>query len=165
MKLLGVAQFAYVDCDGITHLNIRCARINLLFRVPDSLPTTCWIWTRPVELTSLLAHSCPHDFNNWQQFSNISFRKVFFCNSKSKRSQNHLWLRPSSCLLQQATFQATPQSTESLWVLSCCGFSNICVLCTERRSRHTRGSFWPEAFGSSRWSTSPQKEFFFTLSG
>lgn len=58
----------------------------------------------------------------------LSEKKVFFCNSKSKRSQNHLWLRPSSCLLQQATFQATPQSTESLWVLSCCGFSNICVL-------------------------------------
>lgn len=90
----------------------------------------------------------------------LSEKKVFFCNSKSKRSQNHLWLRPSSCLLQQATFQATTQSAESLWVLSCCGFSNICVLCTERRSRHTRGSFWPEAFGSSRWSTSPQKEFF-----
>lgn len=58
----------------------------------------------------------------------LSEKKVFFCNSKSKRSQNHLWLRPSSCLLQQATFQATTQSTESLWVLSCCGFSNICVL-------------------------------------
>lgn len=58
----------------------------------------------------------------------LSEKKVFFCNSKSKRSQNHLWLCPSSCLLQQATFQATTQSTESLWVLSCCGFSNICVL-------------------------------------
>lgn len=99
-----------MDCSGITHLNIRYTGINLLLRVPDSLPTTCWIWARPVELTSLLARSCPRDFNNWQQFSNISFGEAFFCNSKSKRSQNHLWLRPSLCLLQQAIFQATTQS-------------------------------------------------------
>lgn len=91
----------------------------------------------------------------------LSEKKVFFCNSKSKRSQNHLWLRPSSCLLQQATFQATTQSTESLWVLSCCGFSNICVLKGE--------AVTPEALSDQKLSAAVggqhlhKKSFFYAL--
>lgn len=95
----------------------------------------------PVKLTSLLAHSCQHNFNIRQPFCNIIFRKYSSTTLRANAPLSPLagpdafflnifvqaWQCVSLCLSQRAILQAATQCNAVHSVIFCCIFFFLCL--------------------------------------